>query len=83
MHQTAAILPDNGVADLPLLFPAVFVGAGADEYRWEQEWQVGDTVIWENRGGLMHTGRLDYPEGERRIMIRCTIGNSPIEAYQG
>jgi taurine dioxygenase len=56
--------------------------AGADEYRWEQEWQVGDTILWENRGGLMHTGRLDYPEGERRIMIRCTIGSSPIEAYQ-
>jgi len=56
--------------------------AGADDYRWEQEWQVGDTVIWENRGGLMHTGRLDYPQGERRIMIRCTIGSSPIEPYQ-
>ena len=57
--------------------------AGAAEYRWEQEWQVADTVIWENRGGLMHTGRLDYPENERRIMIRCTIGSSPIEAYEG
>ena len=57
--------------------------AGADDYRWEQDWRVGDTIIWENRGGLMHTGRLDYPPGERRIMIRCTIGSSPIEAYRG
>ena len=57
--------------------------ASADEYRWEQEWEVGDTIMWENRGGLMHTGRLDYPENERRIMIRCTIGSSPIEAYEG
>ena len=57
--------------------------AGAEEYRWEQDWRVGDTIIWENRGGLMHTGRLDYPQDERRIMIRCTIGSSPIEAYLG
>lgn len=56
--------------------------AGSKGHRWEHEWRVGDTVIWENRGGLMHTGRLDYPRDERRIMIRCTIGKSPIEAYQ-
>ncbi len=55
--------------------------AGGDGYRWEHEWQVGDTIIWENRGGLMHTGRLDYPRDERRIMIRCTIGSSPIVPY--
>ncbi len=55
--------------------------ASADGYRWDHHWRVGDTVIWENRGGLMHTGRLDYPRDERRIMIRCTIGSSPIEPY--
>lgn len=55
--------------------------ASADGYRWDHDWQVGDTIIWENRGGLMHTGRLDYPRDERRIMIRCTIGNSPILPY--
>ena len=57
--------------------------AGAEGHCWEHEWRVGDTVIWENRGGLMHTGRLDYPLDERRVMIRCTIGSGPIEAYRG
>lgn len=52
------------------------------EYRWEHEWRIGDTLMWENRGGLMHTGRLDYMPGERRVMIRTTVGRSPIEAYE-
>jgi taurine dioxygenase len=52
------------------------------EYRWEHEWRVGDTLMWENRGGLMHTGRLDYPPSERRVMIRTTVGRSAIESYE-
>ncbi len=55
--------------------------AAADGRRWEHQWRVGDTILWENRGGLMHTGRLDYPLNERRIIYRCTIGSGPIEAY--
>ena len=54
--------------------------AGTTGMHWEHEWRVGDTLMWENRGGLMHSGRLDYPLDERRIMFRCTIGSSSIEA---
>lgn len=69
---------EEGDSVLNVLYDALHE-AGAEEH----DWRVGDTIIWENRGGLMHTGKLDYPRDERRIMIRCTIGNSPIEAYQG
>jgi len=54
--------------------------AGTTGAHWEHEWQVGDTLMWENRGGLFHSGRLDYPLNQRRIMIRTTIGASAIEA---
>lgn len=55
--------------------------AGTSDTHWEHQWQVGDTLMWDNRGGLMHSGRKDYPLHERRIMFRCAIGASPIEAY--
>jgi taurine dioxygenase len=50
-------------------------------YRWEHEWQVGDTLMWENRGGVMHCGRLDYPRDERRRFIRTTVRGQAIEMY--
>jgi taurine dioxygenase len=55
--------------------------AGSSAEHWEHQWQVGDTLMWDNRGGLMHSGRMDYPLEERRIMYRSTIGASPIEAF--
>ncbi len=51
------------------------------EYRWEHEWQIGDTLMWENRGGLMHCGRIDYPRDERRRFIRTTVRGQPIEMH--
>jgi taurine dioxygenase len=65
---------------LETLFEAIHV-AGTTGGHWEHEWQVGDTIMWENRGGVFHSGRMDYPLDERRIMIRCTVGSCPIEAY--
>jgi taurine dioxygenase len=41
--------------------------------RSEHQWQVGDTLIWDNRGGIMHTGRLDYPRDEARRFMRATV----------
>ena len=55
--------------------------AGTSAEHWEHRWQVGDTLMWDNRGGLMHSGRKDYPLHERRIMFRCAIGASPIQAF--
>ena len=64
---------------LQVLFDHIHA-AGTTGAHWEHEWRIGDTLMWENRGGLMHSGRLDYPLNERRVMYRCTIGSSPIMA---
>lgn len=48
--------------------------------RFEHRWQVADTLVWDNRGGLMHTGRLDYPRDEARRFIRTTVSGNPIVA---
>ena len=50
-------------------------------HRWEHEWRLGDTLMWENRGGVMHCGRLDYPRDQRRHMIRTTVQGQAIEAH--
>lgn len=53
------------------------------EFRWEHDWRIGDTLMWENRGGIMHSGRLDYPRDERRTFIRTTVsGAGPIAMHQ-
>lgn len=49
--------------------------------RFEHQWQVGDTLLWDNRGGLLHTGRLDYPRNEARRFIRTTVSGAAIEPY--
>jgi len=49
--------------------------------RFEHQWRVGDTLLWDNRGGLLHTGRLDYPRNEARRFIRTTVSGSAIEPY--
>ena len=51
------------------------------EFRWEHEWRIGDTLMWENRGGVLHSGRMDYPLDERRIFIRTTIRGGPINLF--
>ncbi len=48
------------------------------EFRWEHEWSVGDTLMWDNRGGVMHCGRLDYPRHELRRFLRTTITGGAI-----
>ncbi len=65
---------------LETLFEAIHQAGTTGKY-WEHEWRVGDTIMWENRGGVFHSGRMDYPLDERRIMTRCTVGSCPIEAY--
>lgn len=50
--------------------------------RSEHQWQVGDTLIWENRGGVMHTGRLDYPRDEARRFMRATVTGAVIVGHR-
>jgi len=51
------------------------------EFHWEHKWSVGDTIMWDNRGGIMHSGRLDYPLEEARRFIRATVRGGPTAAY--
>lgn len=50
-------------------------------FRWEHEWSVGDTLMWDNQGGLMHAGRLDYPRDQARVFIRTTVRGRPLATF--
>ena len=69
---------DESRAILERLFDAM----ESPDVRWEHEWSVGDTLMWENRGGLMHTGRMDYPRNEARLFIRTTVRGVPTRAWE-
>lgn len=51
------------------------------EFRFEHFWSPGDTIMWDNLGGVMHVGRADYPRDQRRIFLRTTVRGQPIEPY--
>lgn len=70
--------PERSEAMLERLFDAI----DDPRFRFEHQWDVHDTLIWENRGGLMHTGRLNYPRDQTRRMIRTTVSGAPIQAHR-
>jgi taurine dioxygenase len=53
------------------LLEAVFDHSEKPEFVYEHVWRVGDLVLWDNRCS-MH-GRTDFPETERRLMLRTTV----------
>ena len=55
----------------------------SEAFRWEHVWSVGDTLMWDNRGGLMHAGRMDYPRDQARRFIRTTVRGGTLASYQG
>ncbi|MCH9671569.1 MAG: TauD/TfdA family dioxygenase [Gammaproteobacteria bacterium] len=59
----------------------LFAAINNPENSWEHQWSEGDTLMWDNRGGTMHTGRLDYPRNEARQFIRTTVVGQPTLAY--
>ncbi len=69
------------VAESDALLDELFDALDRPAVRWEQEWRIGDTIMWENRGGVMHCGRLDYPRNERRRFIRTTVRGQRIEMH--
>ena len=69
-------------AESEALLEELFDWIDRPEFRWEHEWRIGDTLMWENRGGVMHSGRLDYPLDERRIFIRTTVRGEAIKQHQ-
>jgi len=64
------------------LLEALFDAIYHPEVHWEHAWEVGDTLMWENRGGIMHSGRLDYPRDEARRFIRTTVTGEPIRMHR-
>ncbi|MEM7255195.1 MAG: TauD/TfdA family dioxygenase [Pseudomonadota bacterium] len=64
------------------LLNQVFDTIDRPEFRWEHHWRVGDTLMWDNRGGTMHCGRLDYPRNEARRFIRTTVTGGPTVGYR-
>lgn len=74
----------SGVAGLDVdegreLLDEVYRWVDRSEFIYEHQWRLGDTIIWDNRGGIFHTGKLDYPLWQRRIMYRTTVAASPEE----
>jgi alpha-ketoglutarate-dependent 2,4-dichlorophenoxyacetate dioxygenase len=45
------------------------------QFVYTHQWQVGDTVMWDNRATL-HRGRR-YPLNERRELRRTTVDDTP------
>lgn len=75
------------ILDLPeaesrAILEALFEAIDRPQHRWEHVWSVGDTLMWDNRGGTMHCGRLDYPRREARRFIRTTVTGGAIRAYR-
>lgn len=64
------------------LLDELFDALDHPDFRWEQEWRIGDTIMWENRGGVMHCGRLDYPRDQRRRFIRTTVRGQRIDMHR-
>ena len=46
------------------------------EFIFEHVWQLGDFLMWDNRCTIH--ARTDFPEGERRLLRRCTVEGGPL-----
>lgn len=79
-YTTSRILGVSEEEAKTLLEP-VYALMDSQRVRWEHRWSTGDTLMWDNRGGLMHAGRMDYPRSETRTFIRTTVRGAPIQAY--
>lgn len=53
------------------LLNAVFDHMEKPEFVYEHKWRVGDLLLWDNRNSAH--ARNDFPDGERRLMLRTTI----------
>lgn len=53
------------------LLNALFDHMEKPEFVYEHTWRVGDLVLWDNRNSSH--ARRDFPNGERRLMLRTTV----------
>ena len=63
------------------LLDVLFDAIDDPRHHWEHQWTVGDTLMWDNRGGIMHCGGLDYPRDQARRFIRTTVQGGPTEGF--
>ena len=59
-----------------LLLDELFEWCDQERFIWQQQWQVADTIMWENRCAW-HSGTLDYPLDQLRKFYRTTIRGTP------
>jgi len=58
---------------IPIL-DRVFDHAERPEFVYTHKWQVGDLIVWDNR--CSSHARTDFPDNERRLMLRTTVSAS-------
>ena len=78
---TAARVLNMSESEADEILNAVYDLMDSQAVRWEYRWRSGDMIMWENRSGLMHSGRPDYPRSEARTFLRTTVRGAPIAEY--
>lgn len=63
-------------AESDALLDELFAWCDQEQFQWQQEWRVADTIMWENRSAW-HSGSLDYPLNELRKFYRTTVRGTP------
>ncbi len=63
-------------AESDALLDELFAWCDQKQFQWDQVWQVGDTIMWENRSAW-HSGNLDYPLDQLRKFYRTTVRGTP------
>lgn len=63
-------------AESDALLDELFAWCDQPQFVWDQVWQVGDTIMWENRSAW-HSGHLDYPRDQLRKFYRTTVRGTP------
>ena len=63
-------------AESDALLDELFAWCDQKRFVWDQVWQVGDTILWENRAAW-HSGNLDYPLDQLRKFYRTTVRGTP------
>ncbi len=71
--MTEGVVGMNDSESYPLL-NRIYDHSENPEWIYEHVWRPNDLLIWDNRCS-MHA-RTDFPEGERRLMLRTTIEGS-------
>jgi taurine dioxygenase len=66
-----AYIPGLELAESEALLDKIWRYAALPEFVWQQKWQPGDLIIWDNRR-VLHR-RDDFDPQSRRLMKRCQV----------